>query len=65
MEYNNDCAIRLSKLERRQKGSSRGALVHLPGRTLQFAMHALDGKLDGSVRILRYIYKQPDLSFAF
>jgi len=43
MECNNDCAIRLSKLERRQKGSSRGILVHLPERTLQFAMHDLDG----------------------
>lgn len=61
MEYNNDCAIRLSKLERRQK-DSRGVPVHLLGRMLQFAMHDLDGKLDGSVR---YICKQPDLSFAF
>lgn len=43
MEYNNDCAIRLSKLERRQKGNRGAPRPFVPGRALQLAMHNLDG----------------------
>lgn len=52
MEYNNDCAIRLSKLERRQKGS-RGATVHLLGGMLQFArcMISMEARWVGALHL--------------